>query len=644
VGKPKNKAAGFSNPKAAPARQQPKAKNSADHSQQEQQAVALIHQGRLQEAEEIYRELIAQGTINHVVYGNLAAICGMQGGLDELIELLKKTLQLKPNNPEAHNNLGNALKEQGDLVGAIAFYNTALQLKPNYPEAHYNLGNALKEQGDLNAARVEWGKASMQSPETPLYWMKYNLFFQDLYESQGGINEARQLYIENLERLVLLEKPNNCRPKSKILEASLFWIAYHNCHDDRILLEKLSSSIKSSPLTRDLQFQAETQVLARRTKGKPRIGISSQFLVDHTIGKLNQGLVERIKTSGCETVLLYPPNAKKDSFRKIIEASSDKALDLPANPLLACEIVLKEQLDILFYLDIGMSAFTYQMALSRLAPIQMTSWGHPNTTGLSTIDYFISSSLIESDNAQDYYTEQLVRLSRLPCIYKSPTKDARASSRQDFKELPRDRFLIGIPQSLFKIHPDYDQILERIALEIPSAYFVLIDMLNKLQTERLKARWMQRAPTVAMNSVFLPRMNGNRYLELLDAMDILLDPFYFGSGNTFYESMAVGTPLITMPGKYMRGRIVAGGYRQMQLDNAPVAASPDEYVQWCRRLAESKELRERMKEDIRNAAHQHLFNDQQVGGEFVEFIFAAIESACQGKKLPLDWYSTRKES
>ena len=85
-----------------------------------------MDQGRLQEAESIYRELIAAGTNNHIVYGNLAALCGMQGRFSELIKLLGRTLEIKPNYPEAHYNLGLALKEQGDLTAAITSYNSAL--------------------------------------------------------------------------------------------------------------------------------------------------------------------------------------------------------------------------------------------------------------------------------------------------------------------------------------------------------------------------------------------------------------------------------------------------------------------------------------------------------------------------------------
>ena len=166
VGKPKRSSSGFSASKPA-APQQQVTKGSADHAAKEQEAVALINQGKLQDAEEIYRKLIAEGTKNHITYGNLAAFCGMQGKFDELIELLKKSLEIKPNYPDAHYNLGIALKKQGDLDAAIASFNTALQLKPNYPDAHNNLGIALKNQGDLDAAIASYNTALQLKPNYP---------------------------------------------------------------------------------------------------------------------------------------------------------------------------------------------------------------------------------------------------------------------------------------------------------------------------------------------------------------------------------------------------------------------------------------------------------------------------------------------
>ena len=96
MGKPKRSGSGFSAAKPAAAPKQQVVKGSTDHAAKEQQAAALINQGKLQDAEAIYRELIAAGIKNHIVYGSLAAICGIQGRLDELVEFVKQVLELTP--------------------------------------------------------------------------------------------------------------------------------------------------------------------------------------------------------------------------------------------------------------------------------------------------------------------------------------------------------------------------------------------------------------------------------------------------------------------------------------------------------------------------------------------------------------------
>ena len=124
-----------------------------------QKAISLTSQGKIAEAEEIYKELIATGSANYAVFGNLAALYGMQGKLKEVIPLLNKAIELKPDYPEAYNNLGIALQEQSELTEAITSFNKAIQLKPNYPEAFNNLGIAFQKQGDLTAATTSFNKA-----------------------------------------------------------------------------------------------------------------------------------------------------------------------------------------------------------------------------------------------------------------------------------------------------------------------------------------------------------------------------------------------------------------------------------------------------------------------------------------------------
>ena len=197
MSKPRRKSSGFSNtPNSKSQKINSANRRSADHTHKEYQAVELIKQGKPQEAESIYRDLISSGTTNYIVYGNLAAILGMQGRFDELIDLLRKTIELEPSYPDAHNNLGNALKRQGDLTAAIASYKTALQLQPNYPDAHYNLGNALQEQGDLSAAIASYKTALQLQPNYPVAHNNLGVALQeqgDLKAAIASYNTALQL-------------------------------------------------------------------------------------------------------------------------------------------------------------------------------------------------------------------------------------------------------------------------------------------------------------------------------------------------------------------------------------------------------------------------------------------------------------------
>ena len=132
-----------------------------------QQALAFINQGRLQEAEAVYKRLIQQGAGNHLVFGKLGAICIMQGRNQEATTFLKQALAIKPDFPDALANLGVVLKNQGNLNAAVASYRKALDLKPNDPETLNNLGIALREQGDLDAAIDAYQKALALKPKYP---------------------------------------------------------------------------------------------------------------------------------------------------------------------------------------------------------------------------------------------------------------------------------------------------------------------------------------------------------------------------------------------------------------------------------------------------------------------------------------------
>lgn len=129
------------------------------------QALELIRQGKLEDAEAVYHDLISSHHHDHKTLGNLAAIRGMQGRIDEMITLLESALNLEPSYPEALNNLGNALRLTGKPDAAIETLNKALALRPDFADAHHNLGVALQERGNLNAALSSYNRAIELKPD-----------------------------------------------------------------------------------------------------------------------------------------------------------------------------------------------------------------------------------------------------------------------------------------------------------------------------------------------------------------------------------------------------------------------------------------------------------------------------------------------
>ena len=96
---------------------------------------------------------------------------------------------------------------------------------------------------------------------------------------------------------------------------------------------------------------------------------------------------------------------------------------------------------------------------------------------------------------------------------------------------------------------------------------------------------------------------------------MLLDPIYFGSGNSFHESMFYGTQTVTCPSKYIKSRIVSAAYIQMEVKNPPIVKNKDDYVSKAIEIANDENILDR-KKYFQQAANEKLFNTEDVGENF----------------------------
>ena len=596
--------------------------------------ITLNKQGRLTEAEESLRRALSINPGYAEAYNTLGVTMNKQGRLTEAEESLRRALSISPGYTQAHNNLGITLKELGRLTEAEESLRRALSINPGYAEAHNNLGITLHEQGRLTEAEACCRRATEIEPDALNYAVALHLMLPIIPGSHEDILTWRERYHSGVADLA---KTSCLQEDSEGLDTrSLFYLSYGN-HDDRPLMERLCSLFRqritgltaSSP---HLPLRQPPAASGRRI----RVGFLSQFLANHTIGRLYRGFIRHMDRNRFEVVVIHAPSAKRDSFRENLDSLADTVVALPPRLESQQQAVAALKLDVLFYPDIRMSASTYFLAYARLAPVQAVSWGHPDTTGLDTMDYFISAAPIEPENGGEYYTETLIRLNRLPCFYEPPSMSAGMPERASLG-LPETGTLYGCPQSLFKFHPDFDEVLAAIAEGDPSGCIVLLEGAKQAWANSLKARWRKRFPVLLDRVRFLPFMPPDRFMLLMAHIDVLLDPVHFGSGNTLYEAMVYGTPVVTWPGRFMRGRIVAGAYRQMGIADAPIAERFEDYAPLAIALGNDPERRMALSRASREASRRELFADMLAVQEFEAFVEAAVAAAGRGEKLPPGW-------
>lgn len=113
----------------------------------------IAHQvGRNDVAVELISKAIGINSIAAVYYSNLGVALKSLGRLDDAVAAYRNAICNQPDYAEAHSNLGNVLRDLGRLDEAVASYGAALRIDSDYAAAHYNLGNALKDLGRLDEA------------------------------------------------------------------------------------------------------------------------------------------------------------------------------------------------------------------------------------------------------------------------------------------------------------------------------------------------------------------------------------------------------------------------------------------------------------------------------------------------------------
>lgn len=549
--------------------------------------------------------------------GNLGALLQAAGRLDEARIHLERAIKLKPDFAAAHYNLGIVRAGQGDPNEAAQSYLRAIAIEPRHAGAHLNLANLLSEAKQYADAVKHYRQSIAARPQAVAwvnlgntlkeqgYWRESGAAYEQALklgagagvrikaasllplvpESAAEIEAARVDFSTRVGALA--EAGLRIGDPSREVGSTHFALAYQGA-DDKALAEALARLfLQSCP---GLDAVAEhCHAPKTRSDGPLRVGICSRFLRDHSIGRLMLNLIQHMATTGRYQLYVFNFVQHPDAVWTEIAGYAAEAVTLPLDLAAARREIAARQLDMLLYPDIGMEPMTYFLGFARLAPVQCVTWGHPVTTGIPNMDYFLSCDAAEPKDGERHYSEKLVRLGGLPMSYRRPKRPEPMKTRADFG-LPDDAHLYFCAQNLFKIHPLLDPLFARILEADPQGRLLLLHGNDPHWAELLRNRFRAVMPQLMERVIMLPRQSHAGYMSLLALSDVSLDSLPFSGGNTTYQALAMGTPVVTLPGDFLRGRLSLAIYAKAGVMDL-VARDADDYVRLAVRAATDRAWR-----------------------------------------------------
>ena len=251
---------------------------------------------------------------------------------------------------------------------------------------------------------------------------------------------------------------------------------------------------------------------------------------------------------------------------------------------------LREQaLDVMFWDEVGSQSINYFLAMLGVARYQLTANGYPITTGLTKMDFLLSSTQINTPAHQSCFSEKLILLDSPPWQFQTPnahTDYVSSITHTQLKQLldSPNHPIMSCPQSLPKFHPSQDPIFAEILASNPQAKLLLLGSKHAYWNQCLTERFEKNGINTHEQIVWLPRLSFHDYLGLLQGSHFLLDTLAYNGSITSQEALTFGTPIISADGESYVSRVTNGCYRWIK-EELYLSKNSDDYVeQACKQI------------------------------------------------------------
>jgi tetratricopeptide (TPR) repeat protein len=576
---------------------------------------------------ERFEEALAADPSNAMAHKCRGSMLYQLGRYDPARASLERAVELRPLDAGAHNLLGMVCAQLGSLEASLANFDTAIAIDVRLDGANANKSGVLAQMGRLEEAlasidrEIELVRNAVSpdardaaSPDLArLLFARANLLLSvgDRAGAIGGFRAALELdsrsaaarmaiavaQIPALAATMEEEAESAARFEAELIElenwlqsnrwsdpdASIgltlpFYLAYQNrnlrsalARHGRLCTEAMADWQRSrgmsapGPAVRD---------------GRLRIGIVCAKVSDHSVyNAIIRGWLRCLDRSRI-AIDLFHVGSQVDARTQEARELADNLVQGPLRIHDWAGRILERRPNVLIYPEIGMDRVTFQLACLRLADVQIASWGHPVTTGLPSIDFFLSAQAFEPPNAQQHYSERLVSLSGLGVCYEpEPPAPGQPAARHDLSGHGPVLICAGTP---FKYAPEHDAVLIEIARRLGPCRFVFFQHLDGAVTRRLLARLRSAFHSAGLSPeehlVVKPWMSAAEFHAFMGTAHVFLDTIGFSGFNTVMQALASGLPVVAHRGSYMRGRL-GSGVLEFLTASPLIADSESSYVE-----------------------------------------------------------------
>lgn len=585
--------------------------------------VALQAKGEAAAAERSYRRAIALAPNDAQAHHYLGTALAQQGETAAAIKSYRRALTLDMRNAPVHNDLGIALERTGDTANALRAFQRAIELDPTFATAYENTASLLQGKGDSGAAvmvyrrmvealpvsraaRLKLGDALFGGRDQAGALAEYEHALRlapgslgarlrlciarlpAVYSEDGEISACRERYRAELKAIAA-----ECRAPTQLRQVAdamtniaPFYLPAQGENDCD--LQATFGDVATRAFGAEYPLAPPSR--SRRAQDRIRVGIVASTFRNHTVWKIMiRGWAETIDRRRF-SLIAYNTRSYVDDETQRACGSFDKFVQGPLSVQQWARRIKDDAIDVLIFPEIGMDPGLLPLAALRHAPVQCASWGHPSTTGLATIDYFLGSDLMEPEDARQHYTEQLIRLPNLGIYYRpdyfaaggpAPADLARA---QQMLSLAPGEILYWSCQAAHKYLPQHDDIYPTIARRVPVARFAfIVSERDTLLRRRLEEAFSRYGLSAAKHCIFLPLLSPQLFAAVSKSANVYLDTLGWSGCTTTLENLAYDTPMVTLLGRLMRERHTAAMLTMAGVTDT-ITRSKDDYIEIAAKL------------------------------------------------------------